>query len=273
MFGIKPKIVIKTKTEYVSVEKAGRFSGLNVLITGASGSIGSAIAHRFAAEGAMTLLTGRSRDKLDHLCEEIQNNGGKADAFIMDVTDAGSIESAMREMADKYQRIDVLINNAGFSARSEKTPLHRQSVENIDGLLATNLRGPLLTSREVVRYMQDSTQGRIINISSVVGLQGKDKHAEYAAAKAGLFGLMKSQAIELGKYGITVNCVSPGLVPREDASDEKLARFTETNLLGTICAPEDIAAACAFLASAEARFITGQNLSVDGGRSLGLRGD
>lgn len=121
--------------------------------------------------------------------------------------------------------------------------------------------------------MQESSNGRIINIASVVGVQGKKNHAEYSAAKAGVIGLTKTQAIEVGKYGITANCVSPGLVPREDASDEKLAEFIQTNRLGLICSPDDIANAVMFLASPESRFITGQNICVDGGRSVGLYGD
>lgn len=268
----KERIVLKQKTVYVEVEQRKRFADYVVLITGASGSIGSAIAERFAVEGAIVVLTGRNLSKLQEVKKQIGDNE-VVDICQMDVTDAASISSAMKTISDKYGRIDMLINNAGFSARTVKQPLHLQSIDNIDSLLYTNLRGSILTSREVVKYMQNSKQGRIVNIASIVGVQGKDKHVEYAAAKAGVFGLMKSQAIEVGKYGITVNCVSPGLVPREDASEDKLARFENMNRLNSICAPEDISNAVIFLCSAEARYITGQNLCVDGGRSLGLYGD
>ncbi|MBQ2986529.1 MAG: SDR family oxidoreductase [Tyzzerella sp.] len=268
----KERIVLKQKTVYVEVEQRKRFADYVILITGASGSIGSAIAQRFAVEGATVVLTGRNLSKLQDVKNQISCST-QIDVCQMDVTDEASVSNAMKTISDKYGRIDMLINNAGFSARTVKQPLHLQTIDNIDNLLQTNLRGSILTSREVVQYMQNSKQGRIVNIASIVGLQGKDKHAEYAAAKAGVFGLMKSQAIGVGKYGITVNCVSPGLVPREDASEEKLARFEHMNRLNSICTPEDIANAVAFLCSAEARYVTGQNLCVDGGRSLGLYGD
>ena len=275
MFGFlkKPRIVVKTKTEYVYVDPTKRLTDKIALVTGASGSIGSAISYRLALEGATVILAGRSADKLNALAQQLKHDNLMADVIIMDVTDETSVSCAMRKVAEKYGRIDILINNAGFIARSAKKMLHDQDIQHIDELLSTNLRGPLLTSREVIPYMQKSDFGRIIHVSSIVGLQGKACHAEYAAAKAGLFGLMKSQAIEVGCYGITVNCVSPGLVPRKDASEEKLAKFQETNCLNRICSPEDIAHTCAFLASNEACFITGQNIVVDGGRSLGLRGD
>lgn len=269
----KQRIVVKKNTEYVYVSQLKRFNGLIVLVTGATGSIGEAISRRFAMEGATVILTGRSEEKLSVLKQKLEEEKLCVDYVVMDVSKETSIAQAMQTVADKFGKIDVLVNNAGYSARSKKMYLHEQSIENIDGLMAVNLRGVILTSREVVKYMKESNQGRIIHISSIVGMQGKTKHAEYSAAKAGLFGLMKSQAMELGKYAITVNCVSPGLVPRENASDEKLSSSASKNVLDKLCVPEDIAHSVAFLASKEAEFITGQNLAVDGGRSLGLMGD
>ena len=269
----RKRIVVKKDIQYVYVDNVKRFEGIVVLVTGATGSIGEAISRRFAVEGAHVVLTGRSEEKLKTLQEQMLKDGLKVSYIVMDVSDESSIASAMQTVASRFDRIDVLVNNAGYSARSTKKLLHEQTIENIDSLMAVNLRGVILTSREVVKYMTASKQGRIIHISSIVGMQGKTKHAEYAAAKAGLFGLMKSQAIELGKYAITVNCVSPGLVPRENASDEKLSESASRNVLDKLCVPEDIAHSVVFLASKEAEFITGQNLAVDGGRSLGLMGD
>lgn len=269
----KQRIVVKKNTQYVYVERLKRFDGLVVLVTGATGSIGEAISRRFAIEGAKVVLTGRSEEKLKALQKQMSEEGLQVEYVVMDVASETSIAEAMQIVGNRLGKIDVLVNNAGYSARAEKKYLHEQTVENIDGLMMVNLRGVILTSREVVKYMKDSKQGRIIHISSIVGMQGKIKHAEYSAAKAGLFGLMKSQAIELGQYWITVNCVSPGLVPRENASDEKLSESASRNVLDKLCAPEDIAHSVAFLASKEAEFITGQNLVVDGGRSLGLMGD
>ncbi len=269
----RKRIVVKKDIQYVYVDNVKRFEGIVVLVTGATGSIGEAISRRFAVEGAHVVLTGRSEEKLKTLQEQMLKDGLKVSYIVMDVSDESSIASAMQTVASQFDKIDVLVNNAGYSARATKKLLHEQTIENIDSLMAVNLRGVILTSREVVKYMTASKQGRIIHISSIVGMQGKTKHAEYAAAKAGLFGLMKSQAIELGKYAITVNCVSPGLVPRENASDEKLSESASRNVLDKLCVPEDIAHSVVFLASKEAEFITGQNLAVDGGRSLGLMGD
>lgn len=269
----RKRIVVKKDIQYVYVDNVKRFEGIVVLVTGATGSIGEAISRRFAVEGAHVVLTGRSEEKLKTLQGQMLKDGLKVSYIVMDVSDESSIASAMQTVASRFDKIDVLVNNAGYSARSTKQLLHEQTIENIDSLMAVNLRGVILTSREVVKYMIASKQGRIIHISSIVGMQGKTKHAEYAAAKAGLFGLMKSQAIELGKYAITVNCVSPGLVPRENASDEKLSESASRNVLDKLCVPEDIAHSVVFLASKEAEFITGQNLAVDGGRSLGLMGD
>ena len=269
----KERIVVKKETQYVYVDKMQRFKDSVVIVTGATGSIGEAISQRFATEGATVVLTGRSEEKLISLKKKFQEMDLDVDYAVMNVADESSIATAMKEIAERHGKIDVLVNNAGYSARTEKKYLHEQSIENIDGLIAVNLRGSILASREAVQYMKDSKHGRIIHISSIVGMQGKTKHAEYSAAKAGLFGLMKSQAIELGQYGITVNCVSPGLVPRENASDEKLSSSASKNVLDRLCRPEDIANGVAFLASREADFITGQNLAVDGGRSLGLMGD
>ena len=269
----KQRIVVKREPQYIYVDRLKRFEGTVVLVTGATGSIGEAISRRFAVEGARVVLTGRSEEKLKSLQAQLSQEGLAVDYAVMDVSNEHSVAAAMQTVANRLGGIDVLINNAGYSARSEKKYLHEQTVENIDNLMRVNLRGVILTSREVVQYMMSSKQGRIIHISSIVGMQGKVAHAEYAAAKAGLFGLMKSQAIELGRYGITVNCVSPGLVPRETASDEKLSDSARKTVLDKLCGPEDIAHSVAFLASKEAELITGQNLAVDGGRSLGLKGD
>ena len=266
------KIVIKTQTQYLPVDPR-RFNECVCLVTGGSGSIGKAISRRLGIEGGIVIVSGRYGEKLAEVTEALCAAGIRADSVVMDITQAESVETAMARLHEKYGRVDVLVNNAGYSARKGKQMLHEQDLQSIDDLLSANLRGSILTSRAVVPLMEKSSRGRIVHIASVVGVQGKARHAEYAAAKAGLFGLTKSQAIELGQYGITVNCVSPGLVPREDASGEKLYDFSRTNLLGRVGVPEDIAGAVAFLASGEAGFITGQNLIVDGGRSLGLRGD
>ena len=266
------KIVVRNETVYIPVN-SNRFTGLNCLITGGSGSLGKAIAERLIFEGASVILASRNIGKLEHTVEELKRRELQCDYVSMDVTSSASIEHAVLEVGAKYHHIDILINNAGFSARTEKQPLHCQKIETIDSILTTNLRGAVLVSHFVIPFMAGTKCGRIIHIASIVATGGKVFHAEYGAAKAGLLGLTRSLALELGPQGITVNCVSPGLVPRDDASPEKLLSFSKTNVLGRVETPQDIANACAFLAAPEAAFITGQNLIVDGGRSLGLRGD
>lgn len=268
----KERIVIKPKIEYVKVNEK-RFDGKVSIVTGATGSIGSAIAKRLAIEGATVILTGRNEEKLKALKNDLESQSLKADYCVMDVCDEESIQKAFLAINEKYGVIDFLINNAGYSARKKKELLCNQSLEVIEELIKTNLMGSLITSKHVVSYMKNSESGRIIYISSIAGIGGKIRDSEYCSAKAGLFGLAKAQAIELGKYGITVNCVSPGLVPRSDADDEKLSNSAKATVIDKVCSPEDIASGCAFLLSNEANFITGQNLVIDGGRSLGLKGD
>ncbi len=191
----------------------------------------------------------------------------------MNLSSDDDIESAVTKIFNDHGRIDILVNCAGCSARGGKKALVDQSVDVIDEMLDVNLRSAILLTRSVSKIMMSAKYGRIINISSIVGIHGKSKHAEYSAAKGGLIAFSKSMAIELGNYGITVNCVSPGLIPRENASDEKLYHSQTTNRLDRVGTAEDIAYAVAFFADEESAFITGQNLPVDGGRSIGLMGD
>ncbi len=272
MLGVNEHIVINKETAYVWTEKLMRFKGKNAVITGGTGSIGGAICNRLAREGATVFVCGRNTEKLQNTVEKIIADGGNAVTIKLDVSDEGDIDRAFEEIA-KRGNIDILVNCAGCSTREKKKDLHEQSVNVIDENLNINLRGCILCSRKAAEMMAKQGFGKIINISSIVGMNGKPKHAEYAAAKAGVIALTKAQAIEMGKYGVTVNCVSPGLIPREDADDEKLGGAANTNCLSKVGKPEDISNAVAFFASNEADFITGQNLPVDGGRSLGLKGD
>ena len=141
----KQRIVVKKNTEYVYVSQLKRFNGLIVLVTGATGSIGEAISRRFAMEGATVILTGRSEEKLSVLKQKLEEEKLCVNYVVMDVAKETSIAQAMQTVADKFGKIDVLVNNAGYSARSKKMYLHEQSIENIDGLMAVNLRGVILT--------------------------------------------------------------------------------------------------------------------------------
>ncbi len=267
---IKPRYIHKPVFQVV-VKEEKQESGRVAVVTGATGSIGGAIVSRLLNEGHTVVAVGRSEEKLKSFSEKIASP--RLFGQIMNLSDDDDIEKATNEIYEKFGRIDILVNCAGCSARDGKKLLVDQSVDVIDEMLDVNLRSAILLTRCVGKIMIKAQYGRIINISSIVGMHGKKSHAEYSAAKGGIIAFTKSMAIELGCHGITVNCVSPGLIPRESASDEKLYHSQETNRLNRVGTADDIAYAVAFFANDESAFITGQNLPVDGGRSIGLMGD
>ncbi len=266
----KTKYIHKPIRETI-FRKGAQDSHRIAMVTGATGSIGKAIVQRLLNEGLHVIAVGRNESKLKCLAEDVSSPN--LHTLQMDLSNSTEIDTQTSLAYQIYGRIDVLVNCAGCSARDGKKKLIDQSVDVIDEMLDANLRTAILLTRSVCKYMIEARYGRIINISSIVGMLGKDKHAEYSAAKGGLIAFTKSMAIELGTYGITVNCVSPGLIPRETASDEKLYHSQITNRLNRVGIAEDIAHAVAFFADEESAFITGQNLPVDGGRSIGLMGD
>ncbi len=266
---LKPKYIHKPIKEVVIKDSSSCDTGRVAVVTGATGSIGGEIVKRLLSDGNIVVAIGRNEEKLKKLSEL----SPKIFYKIMDLSNADDIEKQMSSIYGEFGRIDILVNCAGCSARDGKKKLVDQSVDVIDEMLDVNLRGAMLCTKSVGKYMMNAHYGRIINISSIVGMQGKDKHAEYSAAKGGLIAFTKSMAIELGQYGITVNAVSPGLIPRENATDEKLYHSQVTNRLDRVGTASDIAYAVSFFAGEESAFITGQNLPVDGGRSIGLMGD
>lgn len=243
------------------------------VVTGASGAIGRSIACHLAAEGATVYVCGMSVGKIDAVVAEITDLGGQARPQRLDVSDEAEIVRVFAEIAERHGRLDILVHSAGGSARGKHAALVDQRTEVIDQVLSINLRGAILCCREAARIMVKTSYGRIINVSSVLGVQGKADFAEYAASKGGVNAFTKSIAMELGRSGITANCVSPGIVQRGEIDPGQLARLGSTNWLGTYGKPEDIAAMVAYLASERASFVTGQNFIVDGGRSVGLKGD
>ncbi|MFE5670490.1 SDR family NAD(P)-dependent oxidoreductase [Agromyces sp. NPDC056523] len=243
--------------------------GQIAVVTGGSGAIGRAISLRLAISGAEVHVLGRTTTALESVVGEIQGLGGTARVAQVDLED----DDAVLAFFDALQRVDILVNCAGGSARGDHAPVWDQSFEVIDRILAVNLRAAIGCVRAASPKMMAQGSGRIISVGSVIGERGKARFADYAAAKAGLVGYMKSAAIELGAHGITVNVVSPGIVPRGMPTHDELERVKRTNVLGRIGHEEDVAEAVGFLASPRAGFITGQELAVDGGRSLGLRGD
>lgn len=249
-----------------------RFEGQVAVVTGGSGVIGRAICYRLASEGATVIVCGSNEQRTQATTNEIVNAGMKAESCLFNLHDENSIESAFKWIIDTYGRIDTLVTCAGGGAREEMRPFIDQKVSVIDDIIITNLRGTMLCVQQASKYMVEAERGNLILISSIVGIDGMPNYSEYAAAKAGVNAFMKSIAMELGCKGIRCNCVLPGIVQRGTIDDVKLESIAKTNWLRSYGKPEDIANMVAYLNSDEASFITGQNFAVDGGRSLGLKG-
>lgn len=269
----KPTCKFSMEREYVIKQNELRLSGKVAVVTGASGAIGGAIAWRLGYEGAVVCLGGRNEAKLSQTVSEMLEKGINAKAVKIDVTDEKSIEAAAKIVKENEGRVDILVNCAGGSTRGNCANLIDQRIEMIDEMLKTNLRGSMLCTREFGRIMKQTGYGKIINIASVIGENGKPMFSDYAASKAGIIGYTKSVAQELGPAGINVNCVSPGFIQRGEFNEQKLSYLYASNCMNKVGSSEDVAAAVAFLAGDDASFITGQNLAVDGGRTLGLYGD
>ncbi|MCM1506127.1 MAG: SDR family oxidoreductase [Ruminococcus flavefaciens] len=246
-----------------------------IIITGGTGAIGSAVVHRLYLEGATIGVCGRNIDKVNELIKRIkkESSGGVLIPLKLDVSDDKNIETAIDSFVKKTGRLDAFINNAGGGARSDSKPIHEQSIEIIDMVLNTNLRGTIVCSRKAAQIMVKQNYGKIINMSSVVGMQGKSTMSDYAASKSGIIGFTKSLALELGKYNISVNCVSPGMVNQIPFDKGMPVKSSSKNVLGRFGYTDEVAAMISYILSDEADYVTGQNLVIDGGRSLGLMGD
>jgi len=234
-------------------------------ITGASRGIGRACALALSEAGARVALAARSTAQLEELAHEIRSQGREAFAVTLDMTSAESIQEAFAKTAKEFGPVAILVNNAGITKDGLAL---RMKKEDWDSVLATNLTGSFLATQQVLQHMMRERWGRVINISSVVGEMGNPGQANYVASKAGLIGLTKSLAQEMGSRNITVNAVAPGFI--ETDMTHKLSQELKENLVGHIALkrigqPEDVAAAVRFLASEDARYITGHVLNVNGG--------
>ncbi len=242
-----------------------RFTNKIALVTGASRGIGEAIAKRLASEGATVLAAARSAEALARVVSEIEAAGGKAGALALDLSDPASIDAAVKEALAAHGEIHALVNNAGVT---EDNLILRMSREAWDRVLSTNLTGVFLLTQAVVKGMVRKRYGRIVNVTSVVGLMGNAGQANYAASKAGLVGLTKSVARELASRNITCNAVAPGFIATamtEKMTDDAKAKMTAQIPLERLGTPEDVAAAVAYLASDEAAYVTGTVVNVSGG--------
>lgn len=243
------------------------------IVTGATGAIGSAIALKFASEGAIVGVGGRSIAKINEVIQFINKIIPDAQLIpvIIDVNSDTMIESSINAFYNKYKHLDYFINNAGGGPRGHKKPLSQQSIEIIDDILSLNLRGSILCTRIASKFMIENNSGVIINLCSVMGLNGQAEWTEYSAAKSGILGLTKSQALELGQFKIRVNCVSPGTVFQHKFDREIPTTMTNRNALLRCGYTDEVASLISFLVSDDAQFITGQNITIDGGRSIGLK--
>ena len=245
-------------------------SGQVALVTGSSRGIGAAIAKTLAAAGASVGINYRSNaDAADAVIDEIRAGGGEALRVPGDVSDENTAEAVVKTTADRLGRLDILVNNAGIN---RDRLVMRMTAADWDEVIAVNLRGTFLPTRFAIPLMVRQRYGRIINISSVVGLSGNPGQANYAASKAGQIGMTKAIAREVASRNVTVNAVAPGFIEIGDAggmtgelTDEQRSQVLSRVPAGRFGGADDVAAAALYLASPGASYVTGQTLTIDGG--------
>lgn len=239
--------------------------GKKALVTGATGGIGAAIAKALHAQGAEVGLSGRNGDKLDELAKAL---GERAHVLPADLSNDEAIGDLVKRAEEAMGQIDILVNNAGLTKDGLSMRMSREDWQNV---LDVNLTAPFRLAQAVQRGMLKRRWGRIINIASVVGVTGNPGQSNYVASKAGMIGWTKAMAAEIASRNITINCIAPGFIatPMTDVlTDEQKAKINANIPMGRMGSSEEIAAAAAFLASAEAAYVTGQTIHVNGGMAM-----
>lgn len=238
------------------------------VVTGASQGIGRMIASVLAEARAYVICLARTEKKIEDLAKEINDKGGNAKSISCDISDINSFQNTIINISKEFGRLDILINNAGIT---RDAIIIRMSEEKWDEVIQTNLKASFYGMKAAIRPMMKNKFGRIINISSIVGLTGNAGQANYAASKSGMIGMTQSIAKEVGSRGITVNCIAPGWIETEmtnDIPEDSKKDLLDSIPIGKIGKPENIAYTALFLASDEANYITGQTITVDGGRVI-----
>ncbi len=240
-------------------------TGKNALVTGATGGIGAAIARALHSAGAVVTISGTRAEKLSELAAEL---GGRVHVVAANLSDRESVDMLAKAAIAAMGSVDILVNNAGIT---KDNLAMRMRDDEWDTVLQVNLESAFRLMKGVMRPMMKARWGRMVNITSVVGVTGNPGQANYAASKAGMIGMSKSMAQEVASRGITINCVAPGFIatPMTDAlTEDQKAAITAGIPSGALGSPEDIAAAVLYLASAEAQYVTGQTLHVNGGMAM-----
>lgn len=240
-------------------------SGKNALVTGATGGIGAEIVRALHGAGATVTISGTRAEKLQELASEL---GGRVHVVPANLAERDSVDALAKAATEAMGSVDILVNNAGIT---KDNLAMRMKDDEWDTVLQVNLESAFRLMKGVMRGMMKVRWGRMVNITSVVGVTGNPGQANYAASKAGMIGMSKSMAQEVASRGITVNCVAPGFIatPMTDAlTDDQKEAITKGVPSGTLGSPEDIAAAVLYLASPEAQYVTGQTLHVNGGLAM-----
>ncbi len=239
--------------------------GKKALVTGATGGIGAAIAKSLHAAGAEVAISGTRAEKLEELKAEL---GERVHVIAANLSDRASVDQLAKDAAEAMGGVDILVNNAGIT---KDNLAMRMKDDEWDSVMQVNLESSFRLIKALMRGMMKSRWGRVVNITSVVGVTGNPGQANYCASKAGMIGMSKALAAELASRGITVNCVAPGFIgtPMTDVlTDEQKAAITSGIPSGELGEPEDIASAVLYLASPEAKYVTGQTLHVNGGLAM-----